>query len=102
MEHQEIGNFQAVDTNKSEETKKKKKELSMKARIQRNKHARQNWKIKLKRRKLEQKGQMGANVEEKDQMAVPNVNQVAQESQQGPDYRDFSTVEIRQEKIALQ
>ncbi|KAI3893808.1 hypothetical protein MKW92_040298, partial [Papaver armeniacum] len=86
MEHQEIDNFQAVDTNKTGETKKKKKGLSMKARIQRNNHARQNWKIKSKRRKLEQ---MGATVEEeeKDQM-VPNVNEVAQIFQQGPDYRD--------------
>ncbi|KAI3930027.1 hypothetical protein MKW92_032482 [Papaver armeniacum] len=47
---------------------KKKKELCVNAKIQRNKHARKNWKNKLKRRKLEQKGHMAENLEEKDQM----------------------------------
>ncbi|KAI3936866.1 hypothetical protein MKW98_020571 [Papaver atlanticum] len=68
--------------------KRLKKELCMNAKIQRNKHAGKNWKNKLKRRKLEQKGQMAANVEEKDQM-VPNVNEVGREFEQGPDDVDL-------------
>ncbi|KAI3967638.1 hypothetical protein MKW92_040371 [Papaver armeniacum] len=70
---------------------KKKKELCVNAKIQRNKHARKNWKNKLKRRKLEQKGHMAENLEEKDQMV---------EFEQGPDV-DFSTVNIRREKEKL-
>ncbi|RZC89898.1 hypothetical protein C5167_028965 [Papaver somniferum] len=87
MEHQEIDNLQAVDTNKTGETKKK--EPSMKARIQRNQHARKNWKIKLKRRKLEQ---MGANVEEEKDQMVPNVNKIV--------YRDFSFLKNLLERTA--
>ncbi|KAI3842969.1 hypothetical protein MKW92_010905 [Papaver armeniacum] len=38
--------------------------LSENARLRRKKHAKQNWKNKVKRRKLEAKGQTTANVEE--------------------------------------
>lgn len=72
--------------------------LSTNAKIRRNKHAKQNWKNKVKRRKLEAKGQTEANVEEMGQM-VPNVDEGAPEFEQGPDDVDFSTVKIRREKV---
>ncbi|XP_026430701.1 uncharacterized protein LOC113327788 isoform X2 [Papaver somniferum] len=73
--------------------------LSTNAKIQRNKHAKENWKNKMERKKLEAKGQTAANVEKMGQ-TVPNVNEVAQVFQRGPGYRDFSTVKIPPEKIA--
>ncbi|KAI3930036.1 hypothetical protein MKW98_009665 [Papaver atlanticum] len=73
--------------------------LSTNAKIRRNKHAKQNWKNKMERKKLEAKGQTAANVEKMGQM-VQNVDEVAQVFQHGPDYRDFSTVKIPPEKIA--
>ncbi|KAI3871243.1 hypothetical protein MKW98_015143 [Papaver atlanticum] len=72
--------------------------LSENAKIWRKKHARQNWKNKVERRKLEAKGQTTANVEEMVQM-VPNVHEGARASEQGPDDVDFSTVKIRREKV---
>ncbi|KAI3836267.1 hypothetical protein MKW92_035913 [Papaver armeniacum] len=82
--------------------------LSENAKIRRRKHARQNWKNKVERRKLESKGQTEATVEEGGPMAayveemaqmVPNVDEGAGEFEQGSNDVDFSTVKIRQEKI---
>ncbi|KAI3853300.1 hypothetical protein MKW92_014533 [Papaver armeniacum] len=83
MEHQETDNRET----------KKEKELCMNAKIQRNKHARKNWKNKLKRRKLEQKGHMAENVEEKVHMVL-NADEVANLN------KDLiSTIKIRREKV---
>ncbi|KAI3865111.1 hypothetical protein MKX03_011442 [Papaver bracteatum] len=62
--------------------------LSENAKLRRKKHAKQNWKNKVERRKLEAKGQTTANVEE-----------ISPEFGQGLDDVDFSIVKIRQEKI---
>ncbi|KAI3930179.1 hypothetical protein MKW92_029345 [Papaver armeniacum] len=82
--------------------------LSENAKLRRRKHARENWKNKVKRRKLEAKGQTEANVEEGGPMAayieamaqiVPNVDKGAPEFGQGLDDVDFSIIKIRREKV---
>ncbi|KAI3902936.1 hypothetical protein MKW92_003951 [Papaver armeniacum] len=83
--------------------------LSENARLRRKKHAKQNWKNKVKRRKMEAKGQATANVEEGgghmvpdvEEMGpmVPNVDEGAREFEPGPVDVDFSTVKIRREKV---
>ncbi|KAI3865112.1 hypothetical protein MKX03_011443 [Papaver bracteatum] len=82
--------------------------LSENAKLQRRKHAKQNWKNKMKKRKLEAKGLTEANVEQGGPMAayveeiaqmVPNVDKGASGFGQGLDDVDFSIIKIHREKV---